>query len=699
MNLKKSFIVVAFIAISLPAFGFQVSAQQKVLFEKAKFTMETKGDLEGAIELFEKIIVEYPEDRPVVAKALLHIGMCYEKLGSQVAQNAYQRIISEFPDQIEVVNEARARMAELIAKKPSEPSLTHIYSRDGDNFYLEAQSLSPDGTKLLGIDISTGQNVAYKDLTTGKFVNITKFDWMSKGHGYTYNPVWSPNGKEVAFNFCGFHTGVWELRVADLTGKSRTIFRGESNGKDKIYPCGWFPDGDAILAIYITSDKHVQLGVIPVEGGDFKLLYEPDVPVDANFQPDAGNYFKVDLSPNGKCVVFHIAKGEDMDLYILDIASKTVKILADSPAGEFQPLWSPDGKTIAFMSNKMGNRALWGISVDLDGNPRGQPFLINNSMDGARLSNWTVHGIAYSAWLSMRDIYTIPVDPQTGAPMGKPKQLDFRPTGKNKSPIYSPDGKYIAFVMNPQKDSPGLKIVIYPVSGGEARIFDIPSKNFYVALTDLRWLPDGSGISFCNETSDETPGWKPGMRPYRFFHLDLNTEEWRTMDLGGEVVNKSEWRGDGQGFFYTRILETGESNVVERDIQTGNERILSEIRPGLQNLKCSRDYTKLAFSTYTIGTEIIDTKTGEKIKEFKRFYISAWSPDGRNIMAAGLENSYHVISLADGTSKEYDLSEYLPKGDRFLFDWSPLGNQVAFSFMFSKFDAYIMQVVIPAEKK
>src|SRR4030042_6224784 len=86
MKLAKFFIPVA-VAIGLTAvvvsaaFALQNSSQHKVLFEKAKFTMETKGDLKGAIALFEEIIKEYPNERDYAAKSLYLIGICYEKLG------------------------------------------------------------------------------------------------------------------------------------------------------------------------------------------------------------------------------------------------------------------------------------------------------------------------------------------------------------------------------------------------------------------------------------------------------------------------------------------------------------------------------------------------------------------------------------------------------------------------------------------
>ena len=67
MSSKKTLVLIAFTAAILMAFGFQNSSEHKVLFEKAKFTMETKGDLKGAIKLFNEIVKKYPEAKLLLA--------------------------------------------------------------------------------------------------------------------------------------------------------------------------------------------------------------------------------------------------------------------------------------------------------------------------------------------------------------------------------------------------------------------------------------------------------------------------------------------------------------------------------------------------------------------------------------------------------------------------------------------------------
>ncbi len=83
------------------------------LYEAGLFKKEADGDLEGAIQLFLKVIMEYPEDRDIGAKAQLQIGICYEKLRVKDASEAYQKVIDNYPGQEPEVTLARARLAAL----------------------------------------------------------------------------------------------------------------------------------------------------------------------------------------------------------------------------------------------------------------------------------------------------------------------------------------------------------------------------------------------------------------------------------------------------------------------------------------------------------------------------------------------------------------------------------------------------------
>ena len=67
-------------------------------FQRALRAERSEGDLEKAISLYDRVVTE-ADDQSLAARAQLRIGMCYEKLGSKEAREAYQRVIQAYPDQ------------------------------------------------------------------------------------------------------------------------------------------------------------------------------------------------------------------------------------------------------------------------------------------------------------------------------------------------------------------------------------------------------------------------------------------------------------------------------------------------------------------------------------------------------------------------------------------------------------------------
>ena len=91
--------------------------------------------------------------------------------------------------------------------------------------------------------------------------------------------------------------------------------------------------------------------------------YAYDVAV--NLDVDTGTWMSVDVSPDGKEIVFDLLG----DLYTMPIAGGEARSLTSGIPWDMQPRYSPDGKWIAFTSDRSGGDNIW--IVDREGkNPQ-----------------------------------------------------------------------------------------------------------------------------------------------------------------------------------------------------------------------------------------------------------------------------------------------------------------------------------------
>jgi tetratricopeptide (TPR) repeat protein len=239
MNKKKNLIMVIFLLAGV-SFLFSSLIQQetaKELFERALYLEETKGDLEKAIDVYMQVVNEFPEERIVNAKALLHIGICYEKMGKKEAQKAYQKVIDNYPEQTDAVKIAKERIAALskaLEKVPRKPSFRKIRipANPGNGV------LSPDGKKLafssegclwvVPIPGKVDPDIA------GAPIKLTE----QIGANNTGNILsWSADGKWIAFNALGnegVETYIIPSSAYHPTGKFWLLFRMRKKNQIKL---------------------------------------------------------------------------------------------------------------------------------------------------------------------------------------------------------------------------------------------------------------------------------------------------------------------------------------------------------------------------------------------------------------------------------------------------------------------------------
>jgi len=141
------------------------------LFQKALRLERNEGKLMEAIELYNKVVAEEGNET-LAAQAQLRIGLCYEMLGQkniEQAQQAFQKVIDNFPGQTEAVKVAQEKLSNFlkaqsaIEKAGKEFSIRKVMSLN------VLGNVSPDGRMLSYVDWNTGNGeLAVMEIATGK---------------------------------------------------------------------------------------------------------------------------------------------------------------------------------------------------------------------------------------------------------------------------------------------------------------------------------------------------------------------------------------------------------------------------------------------------------------------------------------------------------------------------------------------------
>jgi len=166
---RLSVMLLAVLLIGFPAAG-QKNNEADILLQAAAQKATVEGNLQEAIRLCRQILAEYPDNRPVAARALLQMGQCYEKLGNDEARRAYERLVRDYADHSEQAKVARARLAALAGPGPTTLTTRRLENPPADVPFMGA--ISPDGRYLSFWAGRTG-DLAVRDLQTGNERRLT----------------------------------------------------------------------------------------------------------------------------------------------------------------------------------------------------------------------------------------------------------------------------------------------------------------------------------------------------------------------------------------------------------------------------------------------------------------------------------------------------------------------------------------------
>ena len=420
------------ILIALAALGGLIGAQStraqsgQELFQRALVMERSNGQVGDAISLYERIAMEFASDRSLAAQALIHLGRAHETLGSTEAQRAYQRIVSDYPDQQEQVAVARSRLAAL-----TQPATVVEASGVVVRQVWTGQPLdvSPDGRYVVFKDKG---DLAVHDLRTGENRRLAGATGRSSDF-----PAMSPDSRQLAYVSGSAHDA--ELRLRNLNGsRPRVLF---SNPEVPfLQPFAWSPDGKQILTLFERKDGTSQIVLVSAADGSVRVLksLEWRWPYVMSFSPD-GRYIVYD-SPTRR----HFP---ERDIFVLATDGSRESLLVAHPANDVRPLWTPDGNAIVFRSDRSGTLEMWLIPV-AQGAAQGLPTLIKENVGNMYPLRFTTDGNYYYRIFTGRGgVYVAALDSATGQPLEAPALVSDRfGSGWLTSPEWSPDGQHLAYL-------------------------------------------------------------------------------------------------------------------------------------------------------------------------------------------------------------------------------------------------------------
>ena len=248
------------------------------------------------------------------------------------------------------------------------------------------------------------------------------------------------------------------------------------------------------------------------------------------------------LSPDGKLLAYASDRGGNgsLDIWVRQLAGGDPLRLTDDPADDYEPVFSPDGSQIAFRSERDGG-GIYVVSVF-----GGQARRIARQGRHPRYSP-AGDQIAYSVGESSTAAAQMFVVPTDG---GAPRQLqpEFYQAGH---PIWSPDGKHLFFNGRRNADVAALvDLWVTPVEGGEAirtnaaAVLTKAKISFDYTVAPAIWESGPDRIIFSGSSGYTTNLWEVPISPGSFQITDpphrltfgTGTETWPSIAQAGSRI-------------------------------------------------------------------------------------------------------------------------------------------------------------------
>ena len=349
-------------------------------------------------------------------------------------------------------------------------------------------SISPDGQWVVYSGSVTGKSDIYLQSVTGH----TAIDLTKDSGADDTMPAFSPDGELIAFRSERDGGGLF---IMGRTGES--VRRLTQNG---FYPA-WFPDGKRLVYSLDgpfgpenrTSSSELWV-VNAADGTGAHLLTNQD-----GVQPR--------VSPHGKRIAYWgeeidlrtrrflaSAAGANRDIWTVDIDGRNPVRATTHEANDWNPVWSPDGTWLYFLSNRSGSMNLWRVAIDeASGIVHGEPQPL--TVPAQYIAHFSLsadgHTGVYASFINTSNVGRAAFDATRGTVIG-----GVTPVTTGSQDFYymdvSPDGHQIAVATSSR-----TREDLYVVTAADGTIRQLT--NDFARDRAPRWSSDGRSITFYSD--------------------------------------------------------------------------------------------------------------------------------------------------------------------------------------------------------